>query len=76
MGKNNGPKRTAQTVWLAAIGLLLGYEAWALTQGYEWTLSAGARALVDAQPWTGGVIVGVLAWLVWHVVAERRRDGK
>lgn len=67
------PERIAQTVWLAAIALLLGYEAWALAAGYEWTLTAGARAAVERHPWLGGVAAGVAAWLLWHVLGERRR---
>lgn len=67
------PERRAQTVWLAAIALLLGYEAWALVAGYEWTLTAGARLAVEERPWLGGVLAGVAAWLLWHVLGERRR---
>lgn len=66
------PQQTAQTVWAIAIGLLLGYEVWALVQGYEWTLTAGAREVFEAYPWTMGIVAGILAWLVVHLMIEKR----
>ncbi|MCX7801187.1 MAG: hypothetical protein N2109_12705 [Fimbriimonadales bacterium] len=70
------PRRVAQLVWLVALSILLGYEAVALFMGYEWTLTAGARQIVDERPWVGAVSAGVFAWLLWHVLWERRKDGR
>lgn len=61
--------------WLAAIVLLLGYEAWALWAGYEWTLTAGARSAIEDRPWLAGVLAAFLAWFGVHVLVEKRKGG-
>ena len=64
-------------VWLLALGVLLGYEAWALLfGGYEYTLTYPVRELIDAHPWAGGVLAAFLAWFGVHMIWERRRKGK
>lgn len=71
------PTQTAQLVWAIAIGILLAYEVWALTQGYEWTLTAGMRAWLDEVEYLKGLLGALLAWLFVHFVIERKkRKGK
>lgn len=73
---NITPTQTAQAVWILAIGILLAYEAWALTRGYHWTLTAGMRAWIGQAQWLIGVLAAVLAWLFAHFAIERRKEDK
>lgn len=69
--------RTPAFVWIASLAILLGYEAWAIIfGGYEYTLTYPVRELIDQQPWLGGVLAAVLAWLGVHFIVERRRKGR
>lgn len=68
------PVRWAQLAWVVGIVWLLGYEVFALFMGYEWTLTAGARDVFYAHPWTGGVLAGFLCWFAVHILIERRKE--
>lgn len=68
------PTQTAQAVWILGIGILLAYEAWSLTKGYEWTLTAGMRAWINQAGWLIGLLAAMLAWLFAHFVIEKRKD--
>lgn len=69
--------RTPAFVWIVSLAILLVYETWAIIfGGYEYTLTYPVRELIDQQPWLGGVLAAVLAWLGVHFIVERRRQGK
>ena len=71
------PYRTPKIAWLVILSITALYELWGLFQGYEFTLTAGARSAVEYSPWLAGVIAMFAAWLVTHLLIEKRKkNGK
>lgn len=50
------------------------YELIALFLGYEYTLTAGARDVFEHAPWAMGLVAAFVAWLVVHLMLEKRKD--
>lgn len=69
------PEHVALLFWGIGIGIMLGYEAWALFKGgYRYTLTAGARWLFKRARWFMSIVAGFVAWLMVHLLIENKKD--